>query len=109
MPPIHSLANALNQPSNALPRTSIFFSGNRFPLATPSSIEDHKSFLSALFGLSSLEVETCVYVDVRFAIVAFVPTSQEKELQFSQRVSREFKIQASNLQTLSYDSESHHT
>lgn len=28
-------------------------------------MEDHKSFLSALFGLSlSLEVETCVYVDV---------------------------------------------
>lgn len=49
-----------------LPRTTIFFSGSRFPLATPSSIEDHMSFLaSSLLGLSwSLEDETCVYVEV---------------------------------------------
>jgi hypothetical protein len=48
-----------------VPRTSIFFSGSRFPLATPSSIEDHRSFFaSTLFGLSwSLEGENCVYVE----------------------------------------------
>lgn len=65
---------------NIPPSTRIFFSGNRFPLATPSSMEDHMSFFeSALFGLSwSLEVETWVYVDVLLleeAIVALVLVS----------------------------------
>jgi hypothetical protein len=49
-----------------VPKTSILFSGSFFPLATLSSIDDHMSFLaSELLGLSlSVEVETCVYVDV---------------------------------------------
>lgn len=54
------------------PRTRIFFSGSRLPLATLSSMEDHK-FFSELFGLSvSLEAEACVYVEVLLvaAIVA---------------------------------------
>jgi hypothetical protein len=53
----------------------MFFSGKRFPLATPSNIEDHISFLvlSPLFGLSgSLDEETCVYVDIRLLEIAMV-------------------------------------
>jgi len=45
----------------------MFFSGSFFPLATLSSMDDHRSFFeSALLGLSwSLEDETCSYVEVR--------------------------------------------
>ena len=45
----------------------MFFSGRRFPLATLSSIDDHKSFftLSPLFGRSwSLDAEICVLDDI---------------------------------------------
>jgi hypothetical protein len=69
----------------------MFFSGNRFPLATPSNIEDHMSFFaSALLGRSwSLGEETWVYVDVLLledAIVALGLSHSggaviEKELQ----------------------------
>jgi hypothetical protein len=49
-----------------LPKTKIFFSGKRFPLATLSSMDDHISFFwSGLFGISwSLDEETWVYVEV---------------------------------------------
>lgn len=52
----------------------MFFSGSFFPLATPSSIEDHISFFaSELLGLSgSLEEETCVYVEVLLFVEAIV-------------------------------------
>jgi len=54
-------------PQADLPKTRMFFSGKRLPLATLSSIDDHMSFfvLSSLFGRSwSLEAEICVYVDI---------------------------------------------
>jgi hypothetical protein len=57
----------INSPRADLPKTSMFFSGKRFPMATLSSIDDHMSFfaLSPLFGRSwSLEAEICVYVDI---------------------------------------------
>ena len=48
-----------------LPRTRMFFSGKRFPLATLLSIDDHMSFLaSELEGRScSLDVVIGVYVE----------------------------------------------
>jgi hypothetical protein len=57
------------------PKTNIFFSGNFFPLATPSSMDDHISFFaSELLGLSgSLGAETCVYVEVLLVEEAIVP------------------------------------
>jgi hypothetical protein len=60
----------------------MFFSGSFFPLATPSSIDDHISFFaSALLGLScSLADDNCVYVEVLLfveAIVASASLAQE--------------------------------
>lgn len=55
----------------SLPSTRRFFSGRRFPLATLSSIDDHKSgfAFSLLLRRSSLEVEALVYVEVLAALV----------------------------------------
>ena len=70
-PPVGYQSSSLATVVDLVPSTRIFFSGNRFPLATESSIEDHSSFFSELFGLSwSLVEETCVNVDMRFDIVA---------------------------------------
>ena len=53
------------------PRTKMFFSGKRFPFATPSNIDDHISFFasSTLLGLSWTEF--CVCVDIR-SLIAIV-------------------------------------
>jgi hypothetical protein len=50
------------------PKTSTFFSGNRLPLATESSIELHMSFLASSFFVSAPEpVDVLVYVENLFA------------------------------------------
>jgi hypothetical protein len=70
-----------------LPRTRIFFSGSFFPLATPSSMEDHISFFaSELLGRSwSLEDDTCVYVEALFVVAAILAAPlQSQEVCFAQ-------------------------
>lgn len=49
----HKYPETIQRAGKHEPKTSKFFSGNRFPLATPSSIEDHMFFFapSLLDGL----------------------------------------------------------
>lgn len=66
-----------------VPMTRRFLSGNRFPLATESSMELHMSFLGSPF-LPSEPPEAVVYVEKRFeldAIVLLVDPSREPQLR----------------------------
>lgn len=72
---VRSQLSSVKGCSGDLPKTNMFFSGNRFPLATPSSIDDHMSFLtlSPIFGGSlSLDAEICVYDGIRLLEIAMV-------------------------------------
>lgn len=53
--------------STVPPRTMMFFSGRRFPLATESSMELQRSFLASPF-LVSEPPDAAVYVEKRFEL-----------------------------------------